>query len=592
MLNKAYQLIINNKGTNMNDIERHIIDFVESTYDLKQSEVKCIFSIGENKYQFIWPTRIVESIWYNRDQVGCDIREVIDLVGDNRYSTDNLLSRLNWHYGVGEVTDIIKEGYSISGIAELSNIDPWTMQHFIVIEYTKKKCRRVKICDYKNKVEYPEEKDNNADWDFVFTDSYFKDYLNHVNEWLLKDTNKPKDGTYSSFYYCDYGDLPYFFEHFNPRLLSPENIRSRKQLHAYYKAGKTKSLGELSTIIYPKIISNEPSYYPIPEVISALLPKNISGGDVRKELGNKTTVYEQNIRTDTQLHKGDYYIGSSEPINWFPVLEEPTEPVFAEKTSCVVRTNGIINLEYLFLYFNNDVGRMAVDILSTRDIQTRSDYDNIELIQVVLPTKEHSYYTDMVLDNYYENYHYINNRMTYRQQEELLGVNSDSDLIQLKYFQFANLGRRTNLRRMILLDIDEVYRCISVEAYKAAIILCGGILEAVLTDWISEIDHINYFNKTGYDSYLRVSLFDGTKYFLHKRGRKSNPDPYKIIDRIDGLEPPVWINNEKQFATIVRESRNKVHASLAISDPNITEEQCRKVLDYLIIVLKTRGLYI
>lgn len=575
----------------MNNLERHIIEFVESTYN-KKCEVTSVFSVGKYKCQFIWPTRIVESIWYHRDQEGFDIREIIDLVDDNRYSTDNILSRMDYYYGVDEVIDIIKEGYSISGIAELSNFDPWSMQHFIVIIYTEKECRRVKVCDYRNKIEYPEEKDNYDDWKFVFTDRYFKDYLNQVYGWLLQDTNEPKDGPYSSFYYCDYEDIPYFFEHFNPRLLSPEKMHSRKELHAYYKAGKTKTLGELSKIIYPKIISKESSYYPIPEVISALLPKNISGGDVRKNLGNKKTVYEQNVRTDTQLHKGDYYIGSSEPINWFPVLEEPTEPVYAEGTSCVVRTTGIINLEYLFLYFNNDVGRMAVDILSTRDIKTRSDYDNIELIQVVLPTKEHSYYTDMVLDNYYENYHYINNRMTYRQQEELLGINSDSDLIQLKYFQFANLGRRTNLRRMILLDIDEVYRCIGVEAYKAAIILCGGILEAVLTDWISEIDHINYFNKTGFDSRLRVSLFDGTKYFLDKRGKKTNPDLFRIIDRIDGLEPPVWINNEKQFATIIRESRNKVHASLAISDPNITEEQCRKVLDYLIIVLKTRGLYI
>ena len=146
---------------------------------------------------------------------------------------------------------------------------------------------------------------------------------------------------------------------------------------------------------------------------------------------------------------------------------------------------------------------------------------------------------------------------------------------------------------MILLDIEEVHRCIKVEAYKAAIILCGGILESVLMDWVSEIDNVDYFGEKVYDRNRRINLYGSEKKCFHdKDGKASNIDLYKLIERIKWLEPPVWINDEAQYATIIRENRNKVHASLAISDPVITKEECEKVLEYLTKVLDTRGLIV
>ena len=49
------------------------------------------------------------------------------------------------------------------------------------------------------------------------------------------------------------------------------------------------------------------------------------------------------------------------------------------------------------------------------------------------------------------------------------------------------------LRSFLRADIKELNTCYSNGAYKAAIILAGSILEAVLIDWFSEIKHTNYF---------------------------------------------------------------------------------------------------
>lgn len=235
---------------------------------------------------------------------------------------------------------------------------------------------------------------------------------------------------------------------------------------------------------------------------------------------------------------------------------------------------------------------MAVDILSTKDFSTRIEGD-LEQLKIVLPQRELSYYREMLSTIYNEQYHIIDNNLTYRQQEELNIINPNDDLLQIKRFQLANLGRHANLRRLILLDIDEVYRCIRAEAYKAAIILCGGILESVLIDWASEIEGVNYFEKTGYDSRLHVSLYGSNRdYFLDKNGNKSNLELVKLIDRIDGLVPPVWINNEAHFATIIRTERNRIHSAIAIGDPVVTKQQCEAMLDYLLLVLKTRGLIV
>ena len=584
----------------MNDIESAIFQFISHWYD--SIETGNVYSKNGNLYQIIQPSEILERYWLKCDEDGCDRCEALYDVDNEQYSADTIIDRIMSYpsFSFSEISEYRDKGFSIKSIVELANVVPVSPLHYVMIEYTKRRTKKIKICNYKGLVRYTEEFDPEDcldEWDPILVDEDYRNYLCQVNEWIFSNSSKPPEGKHSGFYYCKYDNLPYFFEHLRPELLDKRFLDARKRLLSYYKKGKIKKLGEIATILYAREISNERSYNLNFTLVSAVLPdaagKDITDKNAEISLFDRKTVFTNHVRTDIRLHKGDYYIPASEVYGWCPIIEEPAVPVYAGPGSCVIRLNRDISIEYLFMYFQTDEGKMAVDILGTKNHSLCLPPDNIESIQIVLPQKETKYYREMLTELYYNYYPSYDNRLTDRQKEELFDYSPDEDLLLVKRLQLANLGHRTNLRRMVLLDIGEVYRCIEAEAYKAAIILCGGILEAVLTDWVSEIDNVDYLGERVFDRNRRINLYGSEKKCFHdKDGKASNIDLYKLIERIKWLEPPVWINDEAQYATIIRENRNKVHASLAISDPVITKEECEKVLEYLTKVLDTRGLIV
>lgn len=585
----------------MNDIESAIFQFISHWYG--SFEGRNIYSKNGNLYQIIEASDILESYWLDCDMDGYDRGEFLDEVFDEQYGSEKSINQLlSFPYlSFPEISDYLSKGFSIKSIIELSTVVPVESElRFIMIEYTKRMPKKIKICNYKTPVEYAEEFDLDEcmdEWDPMLLDEEYKEYLCQVNEWVFCNSSKPVEGKRTGYYYCKYDNLPYFFEHLRPDLLDKKNLEIRKRLRSLYKNGKTKKLGEIATIIHPRVVSNERSYNLNSTLISAVLPI-VAGEDVIDKneeisIDDLKSVFTNGTRTDTRLHKGDYYIPSQGVLGWCPIIDEPAVPVYAGPGSCVIRLDKDVSLEYLFMYFETDEGRMAINILSTKDRSMCLPYDNIELIQIVLPKHDSQYYKDMLMELYYSNYPSFDNNLTKIQKDVLYEFDPEEDFLLVKKIQLADLGHHTNLRRMVLLDIGEVYRCIKAEAYKAAIILCGGILEAVLTDWVSEIDNVDYFGEKVFDHSRHVNLYGSERRCFHDRyGRQSNIDLYHLIDRIDGLEPPVWLNDEAQYATIIRESRNKVHASLAISAPDITKEECEKVLEYLSIVLDTRGLIV
>lgn len=130
------------------------------------------------------------------------------------------------------------------------------------------------------------------------------------------------------------------------------------------------------------------------------------------------------------------------------------------------------------------------------------------------------------------------------------------------------------LREFLISDLRELNTCFAHGAYKAAIILAGSILEAVLTDWLSEIHGTNYF-ETDY----MIEMQNGH----HKRAGLSD-----MIDEIKELEKPDWLE-EARLAHKIRKKRNLVHAALCVKAEDVSEQTAREVIEYLDKVLRTRG---
>lgn len=56
--------------------------------------------------------------------------------------------------------------------------------------------------------------------------------------------------------------------------------------------------------------------------------------------------------------------------------------------------------------------------------------------------------------------------------------------------------KNTQIRELFELDLHEIEKCYKAGAYKASLVLCGSLLEALILDWLSEVDQHNYFEDT------------------------------------------------------------------------------------------------
>lgn len=56
--------------------------------------------------------------------------------------------------------------------------------------------------------------------------------------------------------------------------------------------------------------------------------------------------------------------------------------------------------------------------------------------------------------------------------------------------------KNTQIRELFEVDLYEIEKCYKAGAYKASLVLCGSLLEALVLDWLSEVDQHNYFEDT------------------------------------------------------------------------------------------------
>ena len=137
------------------------------------------------------------------------------------------------------------------------------------------------------------------------------------------------------------------------------------------------------------------------------------------------------------------------------------------------------------------------------------------------------------------------------------------------------LHNEEQLKTFLMNDLKELNVCYKGKAYKAALILAGSILEAVLIDWLSEIKGVDFFEN---------------EYIITKRdGSTKRADLIDYINEIKYIERPNWML-EAEKAHEIRKKRNLVHAKLCLKTDEINEIVCNQVIEYLKDVLKTRGI--
>lgn len=154
------------------------------------------------------------------------------------------------------------------------------------------------------------------------------------------------------------------------------------------------------------------------------------------------------------------------------------------------------------------------------------------------------------------------------------------DILKIKAQLYVSQSKEyKQVYELMLNDLNEIKSCLSVKAYKAAIILSGSVLEAFLLDWLSDRDGRDYFEEP---------------YMIEKKGedgkihREKRSDLSTYIEQIKEIEKPNWMDSSKK-AHFIRRKRNNVHAKLCLKEgTEINEETCQKVLDYLVEIIELK----
>lgn len=272
--------------------------------------------------------------------------------------------------------------------------------------------------------------------------------------------------------------------------------------------------------------------------------------------------------TTVQLHKYDIIMRGCMPKKLYMVDEEPRVPIYASPSDAVIRPLDRIQPEYLYLFLKSKTGQEVMayfaETASCQPRLKRSDFHNLYIAEPTLSEQE--YRTTFEIENHYS--------LSYEKYNELIGrfQNANQDGISAVFneecFKEILKNKETAFVQLIRTDIAELNACYNAKAYKATLIIAGSILEAVLLDWLSEIDGKNYFEKE-YKSRKEDTLLN-------------------YINSIKALKAPKWLA-EADMAHKIRIKRNLVHAKLGIESDAVNEETCKMVIEYLEQVIRTRA---
>ncbi len=480
----------------------------------------------------------------------------------------------------------INEIYKINGIFELSCCYINTMAKFSLYLLTKTQNNKVKISIFEQNVfprpnisllalednnnEKSDSNENNFWGDpsellnkrkFITYDIYpdkYLNYYNQVSEWIT-DNKKPNDSTE---YEISIIDKDLFDKNiltaykYSKDVIHTENVISKE---------KTKKLIEIADIIDSNDFKESEKYLPFYDVNNTFDKTSIKKGRVKNVLLQAKDILCYNFLSS---------------ISFKIVPEDMNDKIYLPENCIIIRCKNI-EPYYLVSYLNSKTFqtiKKSKGIGFFRDIEI-NQFNNLP---VIIPNKPASFYKELFLNvNLEENIEEDDNC----EFEDLYQKYYRNDLPIKKYININTLLKSDLMDELkkiidkkaknnIQSDLEEIKNCIKGKSYKAAIVLTGSVLEAFLIDWLSEINHVNYFEN-------KFPARD-------KNGNiKWEPGLIDYINAINKIKKPKWLAFEQ--ANDIRDKRNWVHAKYYIKKGiKLDEHLCSEMLESLNEVIRTR----
>lgn len=307
----------------------------------------------------------------------------------------------------------------------------------------------------------------------------------------------------------------------------PDLIENQKKLDQE----NTELLSTVAEIIVPHLVGLEKSL--------VFTPANFSYPIQLEKIkeGNKTNIV---------LRKNDILLSRVSSHKAFLVSEELGGEIYPSIHTFVIRISSIaISPEYLFLYLQSDTVKKYVTRFQTGAVLKTISKNDLELLPIIIPDK-------IVIErssNLYKTLFETPKEDTIAKiNSELFCKTSPRKTIQIEFIEeFINKSIDYKLRlikRIVDDDLMEIQHCINIQAYKSAIILSGSVLEAVLMDWLSEINKINYLA-----SDEDLSLFDMIKE-LDRKGyfdKEVTDAAHNIRNQRNLVHPKKYLNSRTRL---------------------------------------------
>jgi hypothetical protein len=315
-------------------------------------------------------------------------------------------------------------------------------------------------------------------------------------------------------------------------------------------------------------------------ISEVLKPRRIGGGDDVALLGPKNVRFPVDLRnlergcaTTVALEPGDVVLCAVGEDNRAIVYEGGIDELVYARESCIVVRPFGMSSEYLCFYLSSDIVQLILRAFSKGVVIKHLGIKAVSSLPVSLPSMGDAYYA--------REYEVLSGRGL-RDYFDLATLRA-ADPGHVEMILDEEISARIRaydeewLRSFLRADIKELNTCYSHGAYKAAIILAGSILEAVLIDWLSEINHTNYFQEP-------CALID------RESGKRRSDTLHNYIEEIRYISHPDW-DREADSAHEIRKMRNLVHAKLCVDESVVGDELARKAIECLDQVLKTRGVH-
>ena len=409
---------------------------------------------------------------------------------------------------ITDINDIINKGFYVSAIFYCGSIFINKRVDVGLFIFTKNKPEKIRLG---HKALQSFNKDNKQPQIIVNTNlpKEYSQYIYEIENWI-NNNNEPKDLNQTD----TFGEIAY------NKFLPQENLNPLYYI-TYEQNNKTEKNAKLSDyaeIIYPKSLSSFKDFKDLNVKVITADEYNTS----YKNLNNSA-------RTDTQLKTNDILINNKNEIYLCSSIDDYKTPIYVSPNNQVVLRGKMgINAHALYCILKLD-DDLSYNVISPEMpvIEIKEDIDYDELYENLVG-KKHSYYIEGVNDD------------NLKKQVQTCAHKQMEDVVQS--------------------DLAEICRCYDNKAYKAAIILCGSVLEAILYDWLKEM---------GEDIDDNWTLID-------------------YINQIKFLYKPKWFDAATK-AHEIRKKRNYIHPKKYVENNTLIDKKlCDNMREYLDYVIKTK----